>query len=130
MIIKQFFIVLGALFLGYVISSFGLPVPANVLGFLILFVLMLAGVVKVKHVDKISDFIIAYLSVFFVVPSVGIMLYLDMLSSQFVKILIPLMVSIVIGYFVAAKVTEICINQSEKRKAKGKKKGMGGMLHE
>ena len=127
MIIKQFFIVLGALFLGYVIASIGLPVPANVLGFLILFVLLLAGVVKVKHVDKFSDFIISYLSIFFVVPSVGIMLYLDLLSSQFVKILIPLMASIVIGYFVAAKATELCINYDERRKAK---KGTGGVLHE
>lgn len=120
MIIKQFFMVLAVLFLGYVISSLGLPIPANVLGFLILFVLLLTGLVKVKHVDKVSDFIIEYLSLFFVVPSVGIMLYLDLISSQLVKILIPLMTSIILGYFVAAKVTEICINYRERKKLKGK----------
>lgn len=131
MVIKQFFIILSALFMGYVLSTaLNLPIPSNVLGFLILFISLCIGVIKVKHVDKVSDFIIKYLSLFFVVPTVGIMVHFELISSQFVKILVPLMVSIILGYFVAAKVTEVCINFGQRKKIDTEKNGLGGGEHE
>lgn len=117
MIVKQFFIVLSALFIGYTLStSLHLPIPSNVLGFVILFTALCLGVVKLKHIESLSDFIIKYLSVFFVVPTVGIMVYFELIGQQFIKILLPLMISIILGFFVAAKVTEIIINYQDKKR--------------
>ena len=74
MILKQLFIILSALFLGHALSmAFHLPIPANVLGFALLFAALCMGFVKVRHVDRVSDFIIKYLAVFFVTPTIGIM---------------------------------------------------------
>jgi putative effector of murein hydrolase LrgA (UPF0299 family) len=130
MAIKEFFIILAALFIGYVLSStFNIPIPSNVLGFMILFAALCFKIVKPKQIEKISDFIIKYLAVFFVVPSVGLMLYLDLLKSQFLHIVVPLMVSILLGYFTAAKVTEVCIRVGEK-KMLGKGRASGGGEHE
>jgi holin-like protein len=124
MILKQLFIILSALFLGYALSAaFHLPIPANVLGFALLFAALCIGFVKLNHVDRVSDFIIKYLAVFFVTPTVGIMQYFDLIGAQFFKIAVPLMLSILIGFFVAAKVTEIFIRLGG-RKVVGK--GMGG----
>lgn len=115
MLVKQFFIILTALFMGYILSTtLHLPIPSNVLGLILLFLALCLGIVKLKHVDQISDFIITYLSVFFVVPTVGIMVHMDLIGHQFVKILVPLLLSIIIGFFVAGKVTELCIKWKEK----------------
>lgn len=124
MILKQLFIILSALFLGHALSAaFHLPIPANVLGFALLFAALCLGFVKLRHVDRVSDFIIKYLAVFFVTPTVGIMQYFDLIGAQFFQIAVPLMLSILIGFFTAAKVTEIFIRIGG-RKQTGK--GMGG----
>ena len=124
MILKQLLIILSALFLGYALAMvFHLPIPGNVLGFAILFSGLCLGVVKLHQVDRVSDFIIQYLAVFFVTPTVGIMQYLDLIGEQFFSIAVPLLVSILIGFFTAAKVTELFIRLCEKNKMK---KGLGG----
>lgn len=123
MVLKQLIIILSALFLGYALSSaLQLPIPANVLGFALLFAALCLGFVKLRHVDKVSDFIIKYLAVFFVTPTIGIIQYFDLIGKEFLKIAVPLMLSILIGFFVAAKVTELCIVLGEKRRIK---KGLG-----
>lgn len=124
MVLKQLFIILSALFLGYALAgAFHLPIPANVLGFAILFAALCFGAVKLHHVDRVSDFIIRYLAVFFITPTVGIMQYFDLIGEQFLRIVVPLLLSILIGFFVAAKVTELFIGVSERRRLR---KGLGG----
>lgn len=131
MIVKQFFIVLAALFLGYAFSAaLSIPIPANVLGFLILFFALCLKFVKVYHVDKISEFIINYLALFFVVPTVGIMVHFDLIGRQFLHILLPLLASIFMGYFTAAKVTELFIRLQEKKTLSAHNNESGGVDHE
>ena len=116
MIVKQFAIVLAALFIGYGFSSgFHLPIPSNVLGFIILFLTLCLGVVKLKDVEDVSNFIIKYLSLFFIVPIVGVMVHFELISEQYIQIFVPMILSVLIGFFVAAKVTELFINIVEKK---------------
>lgn len=123
MILKQLFIILSALFLGYAVSiAVHLPIPANVIGFAILFAALCLGIVKLHHVDRVSDFIIKYLAMFLVTPTVGIMQYFDLIGEQFLHIIVPLMASILIGLFVAAKVTELFIRLAERNRIK---RGLG-----
>lgn len=124
MILKQLSIILSALFLGYALTmAFHVPVPANVLGFAVLFAALCFGVIKPHQVDRVSDFIIQYLAVFFVAPAVGIMQYFDLIGEHFFSITVPLMASIIIGFFTAAKVTELFIRIGDKNKIR---KGLGG----
>lgn len=114
LVIKQFIIILGALFLGYELSSIThIPVPANVLGLILLFLALLSGIIKLKDVQGTADFILKYLALFFVVPTVGIMMYFDLLSSEAVKIFIPIIVSILLGLLVAGRVTQFFIKRSD-----------------
>jgi holin-like protein len=113
LIIKQFLIILGALFIGYEITTLtAVPIPANVMGLVLLFLALLAGLVKLKDVQATAEFILKYLALFFVVPTVGIMVYFDLLASEAMKIFIPLILSILIGLFTAGKVTEFFIRRS------------------
>ena len=127
MMVKQFFCILFALFLGYALSmAFHLPIPANVLGFALLFAALCLGIIKIQHVDRVSDFIIKYLAVFFVTPTIGVMQYFDLIGDQFFHIVIPLFLSIFIGFFTAAKVTELFIKLGEQKRMISKRKGAGG----
>lgn len=129
--VKEFFVILAALFLGYGLSfGLNLPVPSNVLGFILLFAALCLKIVKLRDVEKLSDFIIKYLSLFFVVPTVGIMVHFDLIGEQLFKILVPLMISILLGYFVTAKVTELIINYEEKKKMDKGRKMLGGSQNE
>jgi holin-like protein len=121
--IKQLLIILSALFLGYALCmGLNLPIPGNVAGFALLFAALCLGIVKLRHVDRISDFMIRYLAVFFIPPTVGIIQYFDLIGEQFLQIAVPLMLSILIGFFTAAKVTELCIGLSERKRIR---KGLG-----
>lgn len=126
MILRQLFLILSALFLGYALSMiFHLPIPANVLGFAILFAALCFGIIKVRDVDKVSGFIIKYLAVFFVTPTIGVMQYFDLIGEQFFQIVVPLFISIIIGFFTAAKVTELFIRLGEKKELAAAGKGLG-----
>ncbi len=117
--VKQFFFILISLFLGYLLNiGLHIPIPANVLGFGILFFSLWVGIVKQPQVDKVSNFIIKYLAVFFVVPSVGVMQYLGLIGEQFFHIICPLFASIFFGFLTSAKVTEACISYGEKKTKK------------
>ncbi|MDD4565284.1 MAG: CidA/LrgA family protein [Eubacteriales bacterium] len=127
MVIKQFFIILAALFIGYSISVvFHLPIPSNVAGLIILFTAMCIGIVKEKHVDKVSDFIIKYLAIFFVAPTVGIVQYFNLIGNQFFYIIVPLILSIIIGLFAAGMTTQLIIRIMDKKQLLAEKKGLGG----
>lgn len=118
MYMKQFLILTGAYGLGYAVSTgLDLPVPANVLGLLILFGALCLGWLKLSDVEDTADFIIQHLALFFMPPTVGIMIYFDLLTSSFLKIFVPLLTSILIGFFVAGQVTQLVIRTLERRRS-------------
>jgi holin-like protein len=115
-IAKQFSIILAVTFLSYELSSvFHIPIPYNVIGFIILFFALCSGIIKEHHIDRVCDFIIKYMALFFVVPIVGVIEYVDLFKTQFVEILLPLIVSILLGLFVAGKVTDFLVERGKQR---------------
>ncbi len=113
-LVKQFAIILWILFLGTLISdTFHLPIPGNVMGFVLLTVLLIVGVIKVEDIEEVATFFLNHLAVFFICPSVGIMLYLGVIKAQFVPIMIPTIASIMIGLGVTGKVVEYIIHRKD-----------------
>lgn len=118
-IVKQFTLIVAIMFIGkWLIEVTGIPMPANVLGMIILLIALVTGVLKEKDIKDTSDFIISHLSLFFVVPSVGIILYLDLFTKSFFKLMIPLLGSILLGLFVCGKVVEGVILLQDRNKLK------------
>ena len=77
----------------------GLPVPANVLGILVLFVLLCCGVIKEEQVAMAAGFLLRHLVFFFVPIAVGLMLWgevfydygLILLAAILISSLLPLL---------------------------------------
>ena len=66
---------LMALFLAsnWLVGATGLPMPGNVLGIIVLFLLLLTGIVKEDHISTAANFLLKHMVFFFVPVAVGLM---------------------------------------------------------
>lgn len=86
--LKQFSIILGIYFLGELLQkTFGLPVPGNVIGMLLLFFGLSAGVIKLEMIDKISEFLLDNLAFFFLPAGVSLITCFTVLEGKWTAIL-------------------------------------------
>lgn len=86
--LKQFSIILGIYFLGELIQKIsGLPIPGNVIGMLILFFALYTGIIKLKTIGKISDFLLENLAFFFLPAGVSLMTSFGLLEGKWTSIL-------------------------------------------
>ena len=116
-LLKQFIIILLVLFLGNLISDvFKIPIPGNVLGMVILTVALCTGIIKLKDVEEVSNFLLDHLAIFFIPSAVGIMLYLSLIRANLMAILIPTFFSIIIGLLVTGKIVEWITERKEENK--------------
>jgi holin-like protein len=74
-------------------AATGLPVPGNVVGVLLLFGLLLAGIVKLEQVQDAADFLLRHLVFFFIPVAVGLMNW----GETFYRYGLVLAVAIVVG---------------------------------
>ncbi|QEK13558.1 CidA/LrgA family protein [Crassaminicella thermophila] len=100
------------LFLGTILSDFlHIPIPGNVIGMALLCISLITGTVKLKDVEEIANLFLNNLAIFFICPSVGIMLYFDIIKVKFIAIVIPTILSIFIGLGITGKIVEIIVNR-------------------
>lgn len=84
-----------------VCRGFGWPFPGNVLGMGLLLVAMLAGVVKLDWLEEAADLLLSHLALFFVPAGVGVMVYADLIASEW----LPIVTATVLSTFVVMAVT-------------------------
>ncbi len=113
---KQFLIILVINFAGVIIQNiFNLPLPGTILGMLILFVLLWTKVLKVESIEKVCDFLILNMIIFFLPPAVELLEYMTLLKTGFFKIIILLIATTVITMIVTGKTVDFCIKRMEKK---------------
>lgn len=113
---KQFLIILAINFAGIIIQNlFHLPLPGTILGMLILFILLWTKVLKVESIEKVCDFLILNMIIFFLPPAVELLEYMTLLKTGFLKILILLVATTVITMVVTGKTVDFCIKRMEKK---------------
>ena len=113
---KQFLIILVINFVGVIIQNvFHLPLPGTILGMLILFVLLWTKVLKVESIEKVCDFLILNMIIFFLPPAVELLEYMALLKTGFLKIIILLIATTVITMIVTGKTVDFCIKRMEKK---------------
>ena len=101
-------IIFGFYALGELASSaLNLPIPGSVLGMLLLLASMLFGGIKLEWVENEAELFVRNMSVMFVPPGVGIVVYLGLMRSQTVPIFVALVVSFVATLLVTAKTVEL-----------------------
>lgn len=86
--LKQFTIILSIYFLGELLQkAFGLPVPGNILGMLILFFGLYTGVIKLEMIDRISDFLLDNLAFFFLPAGVSLITCFALLEGKLTAVI-------------------------------------------
>lgn len=100
-ILRQLGIVLSIALLGEFFSkTFKLPIPGNVLGMIILLCLLSLKIIKIEMIEDISDFLLGYLSFFFIPAGVGLISNLDILRDKGFGILLVCTISTIITIIV------------------------------
>lgn len=103
--IKQCTIIFGCLALGdLIVWATGIKLPGSIIGMLLLTLFLQMGWVKLNWVKGISDFMVGNMGFFFVPPGVALMLYFDVIKTEFVPIVTATVVSTVLVLVVTGHV--------------------------
>ncbi len=96
------------LFLGEAIEKLtSAPAPGSVIGMLLLTFSLMAGIVKVEDVEEVGTFLIKNMSIMFIPPGVGIVVYWSLVKQQLLPISVALLVSFALTIVFTAKVVEV-----------------------
>lgn len=79
----------------------GIPIPSSIIGMLLLALGLKTGLVKLRWVDRVSDFLVKNLGFFFVPAGVGLMNCLGLIKSQW----LPIVAASVVSTFLIIAVT-------------------------
>jgi holin-like protein len=83
----------------------GWPIPANVLGVIVLFGLLCLGVVKIEQVEGVADFLLRHLVFFFIPIAVGLMDWGDVFSRYGMVLLAAILVSSLLPFLAVGFLT-------------------------
>lgn len=96
--LRQLFVILLICFVGELLHRLlKLPIPGNVLGMIILFLLLCTGVIKIEMIEDISRFLLDHLAFFFIPAGVGLIACLGILEKNWLPLLsICLIITVVV----------------------------------
>ena len=102
-IIKQIGIIFSVCWISMVIEKiFPGVFPASIIGMILLFLCLAAGILKIEHVQEKSDFLLENMAFFFIPAGVSIINYMDILKNAVVQLIIICTVSTVVTFAVTA----------------------------
>lgn len=113
--IKSVFIFLSQLFILWLINEIGyflvswlsLPLPGNVLGMIILFLLLLTGVIQLEWIQNATSFLLKHLVFFFIPITVGIMTLGPIFLKHGLPIIVILVISAAIGMISTGQLSQL-----------------------
>lgn len=88
-----------------------LPVPANIYGLLLLFLLLVTEIVPLSSVETTGNFLIDFMPVMFIPAGVGIISSWQSLSPILIPYIAILVISTIIVMCVTAKVADVIISK-------------------
>lgn len=111
--INQFLIIMFISFIGELLSLLPLPVPSSVYGLMILLICLYTGIIKLKDIEEVADWLILIMPVLFVPSAVSLMNVADELLANFFVLTIVLFVSTIVVMAVTGKVAQAMIERKE-----------------
>jgi holin-like protein len=104
------------LFLGDSISYFAkIPIPGNVIGMILLTVSLKIGLIKLESIKPSADILVKNMAFLFVPPGVGIMVYFDLIKTEFVAIVASYLFSTFAVLFAVGKIQQSLGKKSHER---------------
>ena len=110
----QIIIILAVWSYAYVLQKLlSLPVASGVLGFFLLLFLLEMKWLKLAHVERGADLLLAELLLFFIPPVVGVIQYQDLLIASGWKILLVILISTALVMMVSVYSVRLLLKQPE-----------------
>lgn len=120
--IAQIAILYGFYYIGvFIVELTGLPLPASIVGLVLLFISLQMKWIKVEMIQLGAGFLIAFMTLFFIPPMMGIIDYPQLLSLDG----IILMATVVFSTMFAIFITSI-LSQKIEKKEQSLKEGKEG----
>lgn len=114
--IHQFLIIMLISFIGELLSYIlPLPIPASVYGLVILLVGLFTGIIRLRDIEDVADWLILIMPVLFVPSAVSLMNVGNQLLNDLLVICIVLVVSTIVVMVTTGKVAQYMIERKEKR---------------
>lgn len=115
--LRQFGIILAVTCVGEIMKYFiPLPIPGSIYGLILMFVLLMAKVIKVEHVKETGEFLIEIMPLMFIPAGVGLITSWSQLQPFLVPLLVITVVSTFVVMIVTGKVTDFLISKKEGKK--------------
>ncbi|CAK7027983.1 CidA/LrgA family protein [Tissierella carlieri] len=93
-ILKELGIILGILFIAHIIQQIAkIPIPATVLGMIILLICLLTGILKLEKIETVSEFFLDHLTFLFIPGGVGLIASLELIKEQWLPILVVIILT-------------------------------------
>ena len=84
------------IFLGlgeFIVWITGISVPSSIIGMILLFLSLYTKVVKLCHIEKAADIMVNNLGFFFIPAGIGVMKYFNLISNQWIPIVMAIVIS-------------------------------------
>lgn len=88
----------------FIVWFTGIPLPSSVIGMVSLAAALKAGIVRLRYVERVSDFLVHNLGFFFVPAGIGIMNCLGILSREWLPIVAASVLSTAVIIIVTGRV--------------------------
>jgi holin-like protein len=90
----------------YIVSFLDIPIPASVLGMILLYVLLSNGIVQLRYIEVAASFLLKHLSLFFIPIAIGLMDYGGLIQTSGIQLVVMIAASSFIGLFVTGGLTQ------------------------
>ncbi len=105
---KGLAIIFGLYFLGeLIVWILGIPIPGSVLGMILLVSFLLSESFDLEDVESEAEFFVDNMSIMFIPPAVGIIVYWELVEAQIIAIFGTLVLSFFITFIGISKVMEL-----------------------
>lgn len=114
--IKQFLIIVLVSFTGEFFNYFfSFPIPGNIYGMVLMFLLLLSGCIKINQIKETAEFLIDIMPILFIPSAVGIITQLDDLKAIWLQIIIIIIVTTLCVMAVTGLVTQSIIKKDKNK---------------
>lgn len=115
--LKQLGIILMLLWVGQTVQGmFGLALPGNVLGMLFLLILLVTGLLKLKHVERVTEVLLGHLSFLFVPSIVGVMTVAYLFKGNVIKIFIIVFLSLIVVMVTSGRTVQWMLQRKNRKR--------------
>ena len=116
-IIKQIGIIFTVCWVSLVIEKIlQFAFPASVIGMILLLICLMAGILKMEHIQEKADFLLENMAFFFIPAGVSIINYFDVLKNSVIQLIVICVVSTVVTFAVTAYTVTFTIRLMNRRK--------------